>query len=293
MKDLVKINEVRKQLGVDNKTIRTWVQHGFLPCKKIGRCNYISRSDYQSVLTQFRTVSDYERLLVKTATEQQRLLDEYEQSIKQLREDMFLVSTMGHALNTKQLFKTIIQSNTLSEIEANVLTLMIEGYSFTDIAKQLHITNQLVRQRYRRALEKLESFMQNANLLQENVRLKQETSANNELIERLISENNKYRNGNVTATSSADYIFTMFFFLKRRIRRTDLSVRTYNALSNANILHIGDLLRLKIKDIRKIKGIHNKCCQEIKTYADRLGMSLGFNVEEINKQYKQIYGQVS
>lgn len=293
MGDLVKVNDVCKQLGVELRTVRSWVRRGFLPCTKIGRCNYVRRSDFDNLLAQFDTVCGYEKLLKQTAIEQQRLLEEYRQNIRQVQEDMLLVSTMGHVLNTKQLFLAAIQSSTLSKSESDVLTLMIEGYSFSDIAKRLHITHQAARQRFSRALEAMQSFPQSVSLIQENNRLKQETSASNKLIERLLAENNQYRSGNITATSSADYVFTMYHFLKRRIKRADFSTRTYNALCNAKILYMEDLLKMQMKDIVKIRGIRWKCYEEIKAYASRLGLSLGFNVEEINKQYKQIYGQVS
>lgn len=293
MEDLIKISEVNKLLGVELKTIRDWVRRGFLLSEKIGRYNYIRRSDLESVLAQFASVRKYEKLLAAVALKQQQLLDEYDRTIRQVQEDMFLVSTMGHVLNTKKFFSAVIKTNALPQIESDVLSLMIEGNSFNEIAQKLQISNQVVRQRFNKALDKMQRFKQTTDILNENTQLKHKVSANDKLIEQLITENNRYRSGNITGYANSDYVFTMYFFLRRRLKHKDFSLRTYNALERAGICTIGDLVKLHLSDIYKIKGIRKKCSEEIKAYAHRLGFTLGFNVEEINKQYKQIYGQVS
>jgi DNA-directed RNA polymerase subunit alpha len=53
-------------------------------------------------------------------------------------------------------------------------------------------------------------------------------------------------------------------FLKTRIENLDLSVRTINALTNANIRTIGGLARKKEKDLSDIDGLGLKGIQEIK-----------------------------
>ncbi len=53
-------------------------------------------------------------------------------------------------------------------------------------------------------------------------------------------------------------------FLKTRIENLNLSVRTLNALSNANIRTIGGLARKKEKDILEIEGLGSKGLTEIK-----------------------------
>ena len=53
-------------------------------------------------------------------------------------------------------------------------------------------------------------------------------------------------------------------FLKTRIEDLDLSSRTINALSNANIRTVGGLARKKSADILEIEGFGNKGLEEIK-----------------------------
>jgi DNA-directed RNA polymerase subunit alpha len=63
-------------------------------------------------------------------------------------------------------------------------------------------------------------------------------------------------------------------FLKTRIETLDLSVRTMNALSNANIRTVGGLARKKEKDILEIEGMGAKGVSEIKKVLGEYGISL-------------------
>ena len=63
-------------------------------------------------------------------------------------------------------------------------------------------------------------------------------------------------------------------FLKTRIETLDLSVRTVNALSNANIRTIGGLARKKENDLLEIDGLGSKGIQEIKKSLSNFGITL-------------------
>ena len=63
-------------------------------------------------------------------------------------------------------------------------------------------------------------------------------------------------------------------FLKTRIESLDLSSRTTNALSNANIRTVGGLARKKEQDILKTEGLGAKGIQEIKEALEKHGLSL-------------------
>lgn len=63
-------------------------------------------------------------------------------------------------------------------------------------------------------------------------------------------------------------------FLKTRIETLDLSVRTANALSNANIRTVGGLAKKKEKDLVDIEGLGSKGIQEIKKALSNFGIIL-------------------
>ena len=62
--------------------------------------------------------------------------------------------------------------------------------------------------------------------------------------------------------------------LKTRIETLDLSARTLNALSNANIRTVGGLARKKEKDILEIEGLGSKGLNEIKDVLTTFGITL-------------------
>jgi DNA-directed RNA polymerase subunit alpha len=63
-------------------------------------------------------------------------------------------------------------------------------------------------------------------------------------------------------------------FLKTRIEGLDLSVRTVNALSNANIRTVGGLAKKKEDDLTDIEGLGSKGIQEIKKALSNFGITL-------------------
>ena len=63
-------------------------------------------------------------------------------------------------------------------------------------------------------------------------------------------------------------------FLKTRIEGLDLSVRTVNALSNANIRTVGGLAKKKADDLNDIEGLGAKGIQEIKKALSNFGIIL-------------------
>ena len=63
-------------------------------------------------------------------------------------------------------------------------------------------------------------------------------------------------------------------FLKTRIENLTLSVRTLNALSNANIRTVGGLARKKEKDLLEIEGMGSKGVTEIKKVLGEYNISL-------------------
>lgn len=62
--------------------------------------------------------------------------------------------------------------------------------------------------------------------------------------------------------------------LKTRVESLDLSARTQNALSNANIRTVGGLARKKEKDLLEIEGLGAKGIQEIRKALGEFGITL-------------------
>jgi DNA-directed RNA polymerase subunit alpha len=63
-------------------------------------------------------------------------------------------------------------------------------------------------------------------------------------------------------------------FLKTRIESLEISPRTINALSNANIRTVGGLVRKREEDILDVEGLGQKGLQEIKRALSNYGVTL-------------------
>jgi len=68
----------------------------------------------------------------------------------------------------------------------------------------------------------------------------------------------------ITVTDTEDDSDDDTEFLKTRIEDLELSSRTFNALSNANIRTVGGLARKKEDDLKEIDGLGNKGIEEIR-----------------------------
>lgn len=75
-------------------------------------------------------------------------------------------------------------------------------------------------------------------------------------------------------TSEAKEEIDVEDFLKTRIEDLELSARTINALSNANIRTVGGLARKKSADILEIEGFGGKGLEEIKELLAKFGIEL-------------------
>lgn len=85
--------------------------------------------------------------------------------------------------------------------------------------------------------------------------------------EDMILSNPESENGTVKSITDEDS-------LKTRIDSLNLSARTQNALSNANIRTVGGLARKKEKDILEIEGMGAKGVSEIKEVLETFGITL-------------------
>jgi DNA-directed RNA polymerase subunit alpha len=63
-------------------------------------------------------------------------------------------------------------------------------------------------------------------------------------------------------------------FLKTRVESLDLSTRTTNALTEANIRTVGGLVRKREEDILALPGLGSKGVQEIKRALSNFGVTL-------------------
>jgi DNA-directed RNA polymerase subunit alpha len=78
----------------------------------------------------------------------------------------------------------------------------------------------------------------------------------------------------ILETINLKIFFSDSEFLKTRIENLDLSVRTVNALSNANIRTVGGLAKKKAEDLNDIEGLGAKGIQEIKKALSNFGIIL-------------------
>lgn len=71
------------------------------------------------------------------------------------------------------------------------------------------------------------------------------------------------------------------------LEELDLSVRTFNCLGRHGCRTLGDLLSMKRSDFMKVRGLNEKCLEEI----ERKLNSLGFTIEGDSEQARYFHSE--
>lgn len=82
----------------------------------------------------------------------------------------------------------------------------------------------------------------------------------------------------------ADLLFENLF---RPVSELELSVRSANCLKNANITLIGELVQRTEAEMLKTKNFGRKSLSEIKNILAEIGLSLGMNLDELDRSMKK------
>lgn len=114
-----------------------------------------------------------------------------------------------------------------------------------------------------------ESLEKSINIMIEQLKAITGFEDKEEVMDESVSENETVEEENENSTQKMDPEF-----LKTRIENLNLSARTMNALSSANIRTIGGLARKKEKDILEIEGLGAKGVAEIKRVLGEHGITL-------------------
>jgi transposase len=289
--------EAAKRLGVNRQTITNWAEKGIIHLKTINNVQYVSKEEIIQIAT---FVCDY--------TYSQKLLQREIDALKQDRKNMRL-SRMDAIANrrylrlcdkygiTREFYKAIV--NMLHEVgdlrkrEADVILMLLNNYSYDEIAEEHCLTRERIRQIAGKAIrksqelknlaEKIEHIKEleadNTSLRIANKALMQEVETLRELKDVKVEE----KQATVLPTDPF-----LAFLSTKVLDIHELSVRAKNILRYAcdrNLdTTIADVCRLSKIDLLKERNCGKKTLQEIVDYLEKHNASLGMNVDEIMKK---------
>lgn len=294
---IIRRADVATMFGVTRQTLSNWAQKGILHAKNINNEQYYSEEEVNQ-LTTFATDYAHSKELL------QREIDAMKQDRKNVQ-----LSRMDAIANrrylrlcdkygiTREFYKATV--NMLYEVgdlrkrEADVILMLLNDYSYDEIAEEHCLTRERIRQIAGKAIrksreiknlaEKIEHIKQletdNTSLRIANVALMQEIQTLRKLKDVKVEEKQ-------AINFPTDPFLT--FLSTKVVDIHGLSVRAKNIMFSACNRNydatIADVCRFSKTDIRKVRNCGRKSLQEIVDYLDKHNAFLSMDVDEIMKR---------
>jgi DNA-directed RNA polymerase alpha subunit/DNA-binding XRE family transcriptional regulator len=294
---IIQRTEAAKRLGVNRQTITNWAEKGIIHLKTINNVQYVSEEEVIQIAT---FVCDY--------TYSQKLLQREIDALKQDRKNMRL-SRMDAIANrrylrlcdkygiTKEFYKCIInmlfKTKDLRKREADVILMLLNDYSYDEIAEEHCLTRERIRQIAGKAIRKSQELKNLAEKIEhikqletDNTSLRIANKALMEEVETLRELKDVKVEEKPTITLPPDPFLD--FLSTKVVDIQGLSVRAKNIMFAAcdrnDDATIADVCRFSKTDILKVRNCGKKSLQEIVDYLEKHNAYLGMNVDEIMKK---------
>ena len=296
-KKIIRRADVAAMFGVNRQTITNWAEKGILHLKTINNVQYVSEEEVIQIAT---FVCDY--------TYSQKLLQREIDALKQDRKNVRL-SRMDAIANrrylrlcdkygiTREFYKAIV--NMLHEVgdlrkrEADVILMLLNNYSYDEIAEEYCLTRERIRQIAGKAIRKSQELKNLAEKIEHIKQLETDNTslriANKALMEEVqtLRELKDVKVEEKQAITLPTDPFLIFLSTKV-VDIQGLSVRAKNimfaACNRNNDATIADVCRFSKTDIRKVRNCGKKSLQEIEDYLDKHNAFLSMDVDEIMKK---------
>lgn len=284
-KNLIYTKDVAAILGIDARTVKSYVQRGLLSCIESnyrGRANVLlfSRDEVERLKVSLGDIPDLEE---KVAALRKELHSEEVRLRKEIDEAKRSASSYKGMFSRTSMFVHVVIGviNTLANIsdtpfsdrELDILKDIVAGATPSDIGKAYGISYERVRQVADKALRKLmrrvPEDVVNATIGKDN-----EIASLKETVRKLTDANDRLRLSATKKKGATPEVIGGLIY-ERPIRDLFLSVRADNVLRAVGVETIGELCSLREKDLKGMRGFGHVSLMDVTKQLGRLGLSLG------------------
>ena len=303
---LVQPREAAEMTGLTRQTIQNWITKGTIKVHKINKANFIDADTLMALADTIEDVRATEEAIKmeKELFEQERL--EYEQRRHNIRDKVWRIRylfVMTNSAIRTDFFKTMVHlmcaHNDLNPREGQVLTMLLEGNSYNEVAKEMGISNARVQQITNKAIRKAKNLSQIQKKLDDIVlkdtyiedlkmRLK---SLKQQLVE---AENTKLMREKMEAE---EYVAKKMredgylSILQQRIvdlcRDGKVSVRAAHSCNQLQIETIAELASSHRSDILKARNCGKKTLWELDELLEGYGLQFGTDMKYLVEKKRQ------
>jgi predicted DNA-binding protein YlxM (UPF0122 family) len=286
---MISRQEAAELLDCNPQTVTNWVEKGFIKGHIIGRALMIDRDSIEQHFDTAKEVAELEQCLIDRKRELQEELKKVDASLDEFRKSSIQIQPgEWREVLKATIFAAIgFGHDVLSERERQVLECYINNKSVSEIADEMVLDRQRIREIAIRGLCKLCKGLKLKDLYEQQEAMKAETERLKKKVEYLGEIAGKYQSKQDLMNSYSmmeqydKECSKEVSLLKRKVVDLPLSVRTKNVLIANNLLTLGDVVSQNEADISKAKNLGRKSFDELKTYITDLGFSFGMYAKGI------------
>lgn len=288
MARLISRQEAAELLDCNPQTVSNWVERGIIKGHIVGKFLMIDRDSIEQLFDTVKDVADTEQKLLDRKKE---LQDEL-RKVDELLEDIRGAVSEAKSTGWDRFFRLIIASaigldqDILSDRECKVLKAFALNQSANELAQNMGLTSERVRQIASKAMYKLEDGFNLIKILDKQKLLEQQVGEYNKRLEKLGEKASSYESRQDIAQS---YLMIKRYerecsptvkLLKKRVEDLHLSTRTKQVLLALGFKTLEDIVK---KDKASLVNGHRfgKCIEELDSYITKIGLSFAMDVDSI------------
>ena len=288
MARLISRQEAAELLDCNPQTVSNWVERGIIKGHIVGKFLMIDRDSIEQLFDTVKDVADTEQKLLDRKKELQGEL----RKVDELLEDIRGAVSEAKSTGWDRFFRLIIASaigldqDILSDRECKVLKAFALNQSANELAQNMGLTSERVRQIASKAMYKLEDGFNLIKILDKQKLLEQQVGEYNKRLEKLGEKASSYESRQDIAQS---YLMIKRYerecsptvkLLKKRVEDLHLSTRTKQVLLALGYKTLEDIVK---KDKASLVNGHRfgKCIEELDSYITKIGLSFAMDVDSI------------
>jgi len=285
---MISRQEAAELLDCNPQTVSNWVERGIIKGHIVGKFLMIDRDSIEQLFDTVKDVADTEQKLLDRKKELQGEL----RKVDELLEDIRGAVSEAKSTGWDRFFRLIIASaigldqDILSDRECKVLKAFALNQSANELAQNMGLTSERVRQIASKAMYKLEDGFNLIKILDKQKLLEQQVGEYNKRLEKLGEKASSYESRQDIAQS---YLMIKHYerecsptvkLLKKRVEDLHLSTRTKQVLLALGYKTLEDIVK---KDKASLVNGHRfgKCIDELDSYITKIGLSFAMDVDSI------------
>lgn len=301
--NFILISDAVQLTGLNRQTIRNWIDKGVIPAKKINGTFYVDKRTFKRLHKDITDIESARQRLEAIRKEYAEETSIYRTMKEQARMDHDTDRILSICVNSgvrMHFFDTVLSMmsscGVLTEREATILSSLLNGTAFEEVAEEFGVNRERIRQIAEKAIHKSRDFAglaERISLMDEKDKEIQTLQDENKVLRDIIYRHS-IKVAETELSETERRLVTMGRhdlkrLLSRRFIDEDISVRALNCLSsiidnNGNrrrIETVGELCRMTKDDFYKQRQVGRKTLDEMTEFLEKNGLEWGLDIDKI------------